>query len=204
MKKASLFLFVAVIIGICIPSCSINKPNTKPNPQLEALKKENKTLKQQLDKATADLNALSTEMENKIKTGKYPLEIDDMLNVDDTTIFTERFKDYELNAVHPRSREMYQWVSNIHELGLLLQQIEKDHLSVEKINADLTNLPPTTIKQLESLNMNIKNNIQRADEKREIIEQSYNEMKKTFSLAQMNYYNNLVGKLNNFINIYFE
>ena len=99
---------------------------------------------------------------------------------------------------------MYQWVSNIHELGLLLELIEKDHLSVENINNNLTNLPSTTIKQLESLNTNIKNNIRTADEKRELIEQSYNEMKKTFSLSQMDYYNSLVGKLNNFINIYFE
>lgn len=195
-------------MAIGLFSCSISNKTVKSQSELisqnESLLEENNSLKQQLKDKTAELNKLKKDIQNQKINGKYPPEIDEMLNIDDTTIFLERFKNYELSAVHPRSREMYQWVSNIHELGLLLKLIEKDHLSVENINNNLTNLPSTTIKQLESLNTNIKNNIRTADEKRELIEQSYNEMKKTFSLAQMNYYNNLVGKLNNFINIYFE
>ena len=195
-------------MAIGLFSCSISNKTVKSQRELisqnESLLEENNSLKQQLKDKTAELNKLKKDIQNQKINGKYPPEIDEMLNIDDTTIFLERFKNYELSAVHPRSREMYQWVSNIHELGLLLELIEKDHLSVENINNNLTNLPSTTIKQLESLNTNIKNNIRTADEKRELIEQSYNEMKKTFSLSQMDYYNSLVGKLNNFINIYFE
>lgn len=195
-------------MAIGLFSCSISNKTVKSQSELisqnESLLEENNSLKQQLKDKTAELNKLKKDIQNQKINGKYPPEIDEMLNIDDTTIFLERFKNYELSAVHPRSREMYQWVSNIHELGLLLELIEKDHLSVENINNNLTNLPSTTIKQLESLNTNIKNNIRTADEKRELIEQSYNEMKKTFSLSQMDYYNSLVGKLNNFINIYFE
>lgn len=195
-------------MAIGLFSCSISNKTVKSQSELisqnESLLEENNSLKQQLKDKTAELNKLKKDIQNQKTNGKYPPEIDEMLNIDDTTIFLERFKNYELSAVHPRSREMYQWVSNIHELGLLLKLIEKDHLSVENINSNLTNIPSTTIKQLESLNTNIKNNIRTADEKRELIEQSYNEMKKTFSLSQMDYYNSLVGKLNNFINIYFE
>lgn len=207
MKKTISFIIVG-IMAIGLFSCSISNKTVKSQSELisqnESLLEENNSLKQQLKDKTTELNKLKKDVQNQKTNRKYPPEIDEMLNIDDTTIFLERFKNYELSAVHPRSREMYQWVSNIHELGLLLQLIEKDHLSVENINSNLTNLPSTTIKQLESLNTNIKNNIRTADEKRELIEQSYNEMKKTFSLSQMDYYNSLVGKLNNFINIYFE
>lgn len=203
MRKITTTLSIAaIIIGLCLPSCSISKPvKTQPNPQLENLKKENKELKQQYDEATAKLDALN----KMIYTGKYPLEIDAMLNIEDSTIFTSSFKQYDMLSVHPRSRDMYQWVSSIHELGELLQLIEIDHSSIDNLNADLSNLPQTTIKRLESLNANIKDNIRSADKLREQIEeQFYSDMKRTFSLSLMNYYNGLVDKLNNYIGLYFE
>lgn len=196
-------LIAAVCIGICMPSCSSIKPTNKQNPQLESLRKENKTLKQQLSETTAELNTIKAEVQNKKNIGKYPSEIDAMLNIEDTTIFNSHFKQFDIKAVHPRSREIYQWVSNIHDLGELMQQIKENHASIEQFNANLTNLPPTTIKQLESLSLNIKENIRSADKLRENIELSYNDMKKVFTLGQMDYYNNLVDQLNNYINLYF-
>lgn len=203
MKKVVLVLSIAaIIIGVGMPSCSITKPvKTQPNPQLETLKKEKKELKQQYDEATAKLDTLNKMM----YTGKYPLEIDAMLNIEDSTIFTCSFKQYDMLSVHPRSRDMYQWVSSIHELGELLQLIEIDNSSIDILNADLSNLPQTTIKRLESLNANIKGNIRSAEKLEEQIEeQYYSDMKRIFSLSQMNYYNGLVDKLKKYNGLYFK
>lgn len=201
--NSSILTIAAIIIGLSLPSCSSIKPTNKPNPQLESLRNENKTLKQQLSETTNELNAIKAEANSKKNKGKYPLEIDAMLNIEDTTIFNSHFKQFDIKTVHPRSREMYQWVSTIHELAELLQQIEESHASIEQFNANLTNLPPSTIRQLESLNSSIKENIRTADKLRENIELSYNDMKEVFTLGQMDYYNNLVDQLNNYINLYF-
>jgi len=206
MKNASLILtIIAMFLGITIPEYSFgqrqnNRNNNKqPDPQIEILQKENDSLKTELGKLTGELNAFKQKFENQ----KYSPEVDAMLNIEDTSIFNDNFMRFELGKVHPRSREMYQWVSNIHEFGDLLKQIEESHNSIEQINANLSNLPATTVKQLESLNSGIKDKIRKADGLRENIEKSYTDMKKTFSLSQMEYYNSLVDKLNNFINLYF-
>lgn len=211
MKKETLFLSItAIIIGICIPKFAIGQYNNLSKSQLitkiEKLEETNKNLKQELTDKTTELN---TFME-KAKGQKYSPEIDEMLNIEDTTLFNVGFKQFDLASVHPRSREMYQWISNIHGLGKLLKQIKEEHLSIENLNAIITNpnLPATTkaasLEQLPLLNTSIKENIRTADKLREKIELSYNEMKKTFSISQMDYYNGLVDKLNNYINLYFE
>lgn len=211
MKKEALFLSItAIIIGICIPKFAIGQYNNLSKSQLiskiEKLEEKNKNLEQELTDKTAELNAFK----EKAKGQKYSPEIDEMLNIEDTTIFNVGFKQFDPTSVHPRSREMYQWISNIHGLGELLKQIKEEHLSIENLNAIITNpnLPATTksasLEQLPLLNTSIKENIRNADKLREIIELSYNEMKKTFSISQMDYYNGLVDKLNNYINPYFE
>ncbi len=211
MKKETLFLSItAIIIGICIPKFAIGQYNNLSKSQLitkiEKLEETNKNLKQELTDKTTELN---TFME-KAKGQKYSPEIDEMLNIEDTTLFNVGFKQFDLASVHPRSREMYQWISNIHGLDKLLKQIKEEHLSIENLNAIITNLnlPATTkaasLEQLPLLNTSIKENIRTADKLREKIELSYNEMKKTFSISQMDYYNGLVDKLNNYINLYFE
>lgn len=211
MKKEALFLSItAIIIGICIPKFAIGQYNNLSKSQLiskiEKLEEKNKNLEQELTDKTAELNAFK----EKAKGQKYSPEIDEMLNIEDTTIFNVGFKQFDPTSVHPRSREMYQWISNIHGLGELLKQIKEEHLSIENLNAIITNpnLPATTksasLEQLPLLNTSIKENIRNADKLREIIELSYNEMKKTFSISQMDYYNGLVDKLNNYINLYFE
>lgn len=211
MKKEALFLSItAIIIGICIPKFAIGQYNNLSKSQLiskiEKLEEKNKNLEQELTDKTAELNAFK----EKAKGQKYSPEIDEMLNIEDTTIFNVGFKQFDPASVHPRSREMHQWISNIHGLGELLKQIKEEHLSIENLNAIITNpnLPATTksasLEQLPLLNTSIKENIRNADKLREIIELSYNEMKKTFSISQMDYYNGLVDKLNNYINLYFE
>lgn len=211
MKKETLFLSItAIIIGICIPKFAIGQYNNLSKSQLitkiEKLEETNKNLKQELTDKTTELNTFK----EKAKSQKYSPEIDEMLNIEDTTLFNVGFKQFDLTSVHPRSREMYQWISNIHGLGELLKQIKEEHLSIENLNAIITNpsLPATTksasLEQLPLLNTSIKENIRNADKLREIIELSYNEMKKTFSISQMDYYNGLVDKLNNYINLYFE
>lgn len=211
MKKETLFLsIIVIIIGICIPKYAIGQYNNLSKSQLiskiEKLEEKNKNLEQELTDKTAELNAFK----EKAKGQKYSPEIDEMLNIEDTTIFNVGFKQFDPASVHSRSREMYQWISNIHGLGEILIQIKEEHLSIENLNAIITNpnLPATTksasLEQLPLLNKSIKENIRNADKLREIIELSYNEMKKTFSISQMDYYNGLVDKLNNYINLYFE
>ena len=211
MKKETLFLSItAIIIGICIPKFAIGQYNNLSKSQLitkiEKLEETNKNLKQELTDKTTELNTFK----EKANGQKYSPEIDEMLNIEDTTIFNVGFKQFDPASVHPRSREMYQWISNIHGLGEILIQIKEEHLSIENLNAIITNpsLPATTksasLEQLPLLNTSIKENIRTADKLREKIELSYNEMKKTFSISQMDYYNGLVDKLNNYINLYFE
>ena len=211
MKKEVLFLSItAIIIGICIPKFAVGQYNNMSKNQLiskiEKLEEKNKSLEKELKDKNDELNAIK----KKAQSQKYSPEIDEMLNIEDTTIFDLGFKQFDPASVHPRSREMYQWISNIHSLGELLKQIKEEHLSIENLNAIITdpNLPATTKsvsrEKLPSLNTNIKENIRNADKLREIIELSYNEMKKTFSISQMDYYNGLVDKLNNYINLYFE
>jgi hypothetical protein len=208
--KNTLHFISLIVVLIIFSGCNINKNSAskKTNNQLvsqnETLRNENKQLKQQLKDKTEELNHLKTEMQNPKTKGNYPSEIDELLNIEDTTIFTSNFKQYELNSVHPRSRKMYQWVSSIHGLGEQLKLIEKDHQTIEIYNKDITDLPPQTVEQLKSLNTAIKDNIRLADKLRQDIEVSYSEMKIAFTSAQMAYYNHLVDKLNNFINIYFE
>ena len=212
MKKTTLVLsIVAIIIGICFSECAIGQNKKQLRSQIEVLEKTNESqekeiaaLKEELKEKTDELKVikLGSNQNNTKVTEKYPKEIDELLNIEDTTIFNVKFKQFEKQSVHPRSREMYLWVSNIHELNNLLCQIEKNHLSIE--NTDPANLPPQIIKKLESLNISIKENIRTADKLRNNIESSYNDMKKIFSREQMNYYNGLVAKLNRYINIYFE
>ena len=205
MKKAKLLLsIVTMIIGTYVPKFAIGQYNNLSKKQLiskiETIEKRNQKLEQDLKEKTGELEAIK----KKAQSLKYAPEIDEMLNIEDTTIFNVAFKEFDAKSVHPRSREMYQWVSSIHELQDLVHQIEEKHLAIEKFNADLVNLPASTVKQLESLNNEIKEHIRTADKKREMIELSYGDMKKAFSLSQMDYYNGLVDKLNNFINLYFE
>ena len=126
-----------------------------------------------------------------------------MLNIDNNTIFNERFKQFDIKSIHVRSREMYQWVCDIHELDNLLRQIEDRHHSIEKYNENLENLPSSTIEQLGKLNLDIKNNIAKANQLKTTIENSHKDMEKVFSSQQMDYYNGLVSKLNQYINLYF-
>jgi len=205
--KTSISIIVSIFLTFIISGCSIQK--TTPNQQQliaknNQLQKENVDLNKQLKDKTEELNNLKAEIQIQQTKGKYASEIDELLNIENTTIFTSNFKQYELTSVHPRSRKMYQWVSSIHGLGEQLKLIEKDHQTIEIYNKDISDLPPQTVVQLKSLNTTIKENIRVADKLRQEIELSYSEMKMAFTTVQMNYYNNLVGKLNNFINIYFE
>lgn len=211
MKKETLFLSItAIIIGICIPKFAIGQYNNLSKSQLiskiEKLEEANKNLEQELKDKTAELNTFK----EKAKDQKYSPEIDEMLNIEDTTLFNVGFKQFDPASVHPRSREMYQWIINIHSLGEILNQIKEEHLSIENHNDIITNpnFPATTksasLEQLPLLNTSITEHIRNADKLREKIELSYNEMKKTFSIGQIDYYNGLVDKLNNYINLYFE
>jgi len=205
MKNTSIiFLFTALFLGIIAPqyACGQSKNQSKQQliSQIESLKRENKNLIDNLNEKTNELNAIKKKAQEK----KYSPEIDELLNIEDTSIFRSRFKSFDIKAVHPRSREMYQWIQEIHELGHLMTEIETANATIERFNSDLANLPPATIKQLETLNSGIKDNIRSADEKRTTIDQSYKEMKVVFSIAQMDYYNSLVEKLNDFINLYFN
>ncbi len=209
MKKATIYLaFIMILCGVCLSGCSIQRKTEPKKSQLiienKQLQKKNTELNNQLKDVAAELNTLKAELLKPRAKGKYPGEIDELLNIEDASIFTNNFKLYELSSVHPRSRNMYQWVKNIHELGEQLMQIEKDHQTIDKFNEDIANMPPQTIEQLKSLNTAIKDNIRAADKLRQDIDVSYSEMKMAFTSAQMNYYRDLVGKLNNFINIYFE
>lgn len=207
MKRITLILsIVSIIIGICFSSCSINKSaEMQMGFQLDSLKNANKMLEQKLDEATAEIDSLKAEAFNMANTRKYSLEIDEMLNIEDTSLFNSNFKQFDIKSVHPRSRQMYQWVSNIHEFGELLQKIEANHSTINNYNTNIDKLPATTIKTLESLNLRIKEDIRTADKlRREKIESSYKDMKKAFAQSQMNYCNELVYKLNNYIDLYFE
>lgn len=205
MKKTTIILsIVAVILGTSVPKIATGQNKNLSKSQLiskiEKIEEKNQKLEQQLKEKTEELKAIK----EKTQSLKYSPEIDELLNIEDTTIFRSRFKPFDIKDVHPRSREMYQWVQEIHELGQLMAEIETANATIERFNSDLANLPPATIQQLQTLNSGIKDNIRSADEKRTTIEQSYKEMKKVFSLSQMDYYNSLVQKLNNFINLYFN
>lgn len=211
MKRLSVILSLLLfVIGISIPKYAIGQyeklSKLEQLEKLKALKSKNDSLIEQLNNRIAELDSIK----EKTQSQKYSPEIDEMLNIEDTTIFNVGFKQFDPASVHPRSREMYQWISNIHGLGEILIQIKEEHLSIENLNDIITNpnLPATTksasLEQLPLLNTSIKENIRTADKLREKIELSYNEMKKTFSISQMDYYNGLVDKLNNYINLYFE
>lgn len=178
-----------------LKECQNHKPKNNSNDiqQLTLLRHENDSLKKELS-YYKNLNQ---------KSGKYPREVDEMLNIDNNTIFNERFKQFDIKSIHVRSREMYQWVCNIHELDNLLRQIEDRHHSIEKYNENLENLPSSTIEQLGKLNLDIKNNIAKANQLKTTIENSHKDMEKVFSSQQMDYYNGLVSKLNEYINLYF-
>ena len=81
-------------MAIGLFSCSISNKTVKSQSELisqnESLLEENNSLKQQLKDKTAELNKLKKDIQNQKINGKYPPEIDEMLNIDDTTIFLER------------------------------------------------------------------------------------------------------------------
>lgn len=203
------FKTLVLIIGatICLSSCSSVERSTASKSKTD-LVLQNDSLIKANDSLTMSLKTTSYKLDSLMKAiqlpqSKYALGVDEMLNIEDATIFTDNFKPYEIKQVPPRSREMYNWVKHIHELDELMKEIAKEHQTIESYNANITNLPPSTVKQITSLNESVKSNIRKADKLRENIELSYNEMKKTFSSAQMKYYNDLTDNLNSLINIYF-
>lgn len=56
---------------------------------------------------------------------KYKTEIDDFLNLEDTTIFTSEYLDLTKEQIHPRSYKYYMLVSLIHQMYLKLNEIDQ-------------------------------------------------------------------------------
>ncbi len=63
----------------------------------------------------------------------YHPQIDDFLNSEDIAIFNEKFIELSDNDIHPRSREYYHLISEIHQLEIYLKDIE-DMLSDTKLS----------------------------------------------------------------------
>lgn len=197
------FLLLINLFGKCIGQNS-NRTKSSLVIQIEQIEKENDSLKRALKDKTAELESLKGKANNPNAEEKYPSEIDKILNIEDTTIFSGHIQQYDIKSVHPRSREMYLWVCKIQELEMQLRSVEKHHRVIEDLNSNLLELAPSTRKQLESSYANIKESIRQAQNIRKELNPSIDNMRQCFTSAQMNYYNNLVCKLNNFINLYFE
>lgn len=64
---------------------------------------------------------------------RYATEIDDFLNIEDSTIFREKFMDgLTESQIHPRSRKWWQLIDLIHSLDTYLKKIEES-VSSEKV-----------------------------------------------------------------------
>lgn len=73
------------------------------------------------------------KVETKSARKKYTAEIDDFLNIEDSTIFRENFMDgLTESQVHPRSRKWWQLIVLIHSLDTSLKKIEES-VSYEKV-----------------------------------------------------------------------
>ncbi|MBR6067082.1 MAG: hypothetical protein IKP45_04715 [Bacteroidales bacterium] len=73
------------------------------------------------------------KVEIKSAEKRYATEIDDFLNIEDSTIFRENFMDgLTESQVHPRSRKWWQLIVLIHSLDTSLKKIEES-VSYEKV-----------------------------------------------------------------------
>jgi len=87
-----------------------------------------------LKRQIRDLQQLTTE------THELPVknEIDYILNINDISIFTSGFKCIPLEEIHPRSRDYYSLIKNIHDLRDLLTSIDgKSIVQLSQIKTDL-------------------------------------------------------------------
>lgn len=131
-----------------------------------------------LQQDAANLNTQLANFKKQLsETSK--LSFDDFLNIQDVTIFGEKFQKIQLQEVPKRSKDFYSLVENIHDL-----------------NEILTNMESMNIGQLRTL----KNNLEIAKEKIDLINSftSYEKRKVTDFLteSQKQYYRNLVTRYN--------
>lgn len=82
-----------------------------------------------------DLEKKSKELQAKLDNlsqDKYNIEVDIFLNQETTQVFTS-FRDFPLDSVHPRSRELYNLVKYISDFDKYLKQIENE-INKDKIS----------------------------------------------------------------------
>jgi hypothetical protein len=168
-----------------------------PKECLECLDSIN-TLNAKIDTLTQQIADLTRDLQLEKEGSK----IDKFLNIQDTTIFNSNYQDISPDKIYPRSKEIYQWVKNVHYLDSLLIAIEQDDHTISNYNHNLRDLPESTGKELARLSVSVKENITKADDLRYVIERTNDNIKSTD--AQKRYYHVLIAKLNKFIDIYFS
>ena len=98
---------------------------TYPNNQrtlnsIEALKNKN------FDAVLINYIEPETRAEEKpVEQWSFDPEIDKFLNIQDESIFTDRFLNEQIEQIHPRSKDYYLLIKNIHNLGTLLSEVQK-------------------------------------------------------------------------------
>jgi hypothetical protein len=135
---------------------------------------------------------------------KYNPEVDNFLNLEDTSVFNGYYKDFADSMVHPRSKDDYLLIQRIHFLYQILSNIEKNISEIDKINRSLkniVNIPQSTLdsilEQSKKLNESVLTDLKTADKMIELID---NMNKAGLSDSQKKFIRPfLVDKYNNFL-----
>lgn len=72
------------------------------------------------------INEITSNVGSTEKLVKYKPEIDFFLNLEDSTIFTNKFQDIPLEAIHPSRKDRYKLVQVIHWIERALGKAEQD------------------------------------------------------------------------------
>lgn len=92
--------------------------------ELDALRREAK----QKDDAINDMKREIEKKDREIENLKKP-DLDDFLNMRDTSVFGVEFMVFPMDLIAPRSKDYYLLIQDIHDLSLLMDEIEGGSIS---------------------------------------------------------------------------
>lgn len=130
---------------------------------------------------------------------KYKPEIDEFLNIEDTTIFGSRFKRCNMQEIHPSRINYYNLIQTIYDLNVILKSVERN-INPSRIAEVVKSYGGSPEDAKAFLLKSAKSDLAKAIEYSKKITQFQNDFE-YISESQKNYYNSLINKLNDFANL---
>jgi hypothetical protein len=199
MKFRNIFIYLSIGIIIC---STLSKVVAKESADESLQIKESDTSETGVDTLLVKGETGKQSLpEVPVSTYKYNPEIDRLLNIEDTSIFSNnRLKEFKVEEIHPRSIDYYNLIRNISILDSVLFEIAVNIKKIDEINNSIEKEPELSTSTLEMLtkrsadsNREIKTGIKQAKERIDIINKETNDIiRKMMPEALREYYISLV------------